>query len=130
MSSIEVNDFKPELVGRGQWHVIHMLSARADTLEKRERVCWVIEIIVRNLICKICWEHANTYLSTNPPDRFKHDYLLFFKWGYEFHKSANIHAGKNSPPFDDVRKFYFENTEKCTQECGNVPEKEVKNYID
>jgi len=136
-NSIKIEDFGPEYVGRGQWHLIHTISSKAKNLDQRKNVVWVIETTVNNLRCEICFKHAIQYLKDNPIDLKIYDSLSLFEWTYNFHKSANKHAGKDSPSFEEVRKFYYENNERCTKNCGKNSssfktnnDEESKNYID
>jgi len=129
---ININDFKPELVGRGEWKVMHTGVARAVNLDDRRFAIRVIRLVVNNLSCAICYEHAINYLSEYPPENYAYSTEALFEWLYYFHQAANEHSGKHSfPTLEEVRQFYFYNTEKCTEGCGVIHSDEpVKNYID
>lgn len=114
--TIEVSDFKPEYVGRGQWHVIHTIASKANTIEERRMVIWTVRTIVRNLRCLKCLQHATEYIEDHRiPENNSYE---LFRYLYEFHKAANTYAGKSSPSFEEIRKFYYENGERCSDECG------------
>ena len=117
--SISINDFKSTETGRGQWHVFHTISSKASSIEERKMVIWTIKVVVNNLRCAICLEHATKYLKENPMDNLERSNIDLFKYIYNFHKSANEYAGKTSPSFEEVRKFYYENGERCLiSNCG------------
>jgi len=128
---IDVNEFQPELVGRGQWHVFHTLSSKADSYEQREMVKWVIITCINNLRCQICFEHATNYLKKHPIEKSLSSKESLFLYLYNFHSAANEYAGKTSPSYEEVKEFYFNNNQKCTKTCGkNKKIGEVKNYVD
>ena len=124
---ISVQDYKPEYVGRGQWHVLHTLAAHAKTMEEKYNVVWVMNTIVNNLRCLICYQHATEYLKDKWRPEYASDHQILFRFIYDFHAAANKHAGKTSPSFEEVQKFYYENNERCTLGCGDKVEEE--NFI-
>jgi len=111
---LKVEDYKPEYIGRGQWYCIHSLAANSKNLEERKHAVWAIQIIVNSIRCSICLEHALQFLETNPIKNKIYDSIELFKWTYEFHEAANKHANKPSVPYEEVRKFYYENHERCS----------------
>ena len=124
---MNIEDFRPEYVGRGQWHVLHTLASNAKTQKERDSLVWVLNTVVNNLRCLICYKHATKYLKDNWRSTIAYDQGELFLFLYNFHKSANLFAGKTSPSFEEVKSFYYENTERCTLTCGQ--HEEVRNYI-
>ena len=117
--SISINDFKPEFVGRGQWHVMHTLASKTKTIDERKMVIMAIKTIVENLRCNACLKHALKYMNEHPIDGLEYSNTDLFKYLYDFHVSANKYAGKSSPSYEDIRKFYYENNERCVIEISN-----------
>lgn len=124
---INNDHFKPEYVGRGIWHSWHSIGFSAET---RHDVAVLYETILlynRVIRCKNCSEHSNNYIATTVKDIYAvlTDKNLtdsevidqFNIWLYNYHKKANENAGKKSPPYEDVAKFYL-NFEYCTKECA------------
>ena len=125
--SIKLEDFKPEFVGRGQWHLVHTLASKAKTPKEISSTIWAIRTLVLNLRCEECFKHATEYVFKHPPEN-EADNL--FKWTYEFHKTANNYAGKTSPSYEEVQRFYFTNNDKCQKGCSEKGGSSSPNYIE
>lgn len=123
---IDVSDFSNDKIGRGVWHSWHRTGFKATSRSDVIVIYAFILLYVNNMICKICNDHAKEYIS-------KTDYIVeilenhkltdsevieeFNIWLYNFHRHANMNAGKSSPSYEEVANFYL-GLEVCHEGCG------------
>ena len=127
MSSINIADFSNDKTTRGIWHSWHRTGFKAEFRSDVVVIYAFILMYVKDMICEVCNTHAKKFIS-------KTEYIVdilqdvnlsdsevieeFNKWLYLFHKTANEHAGKSSPSYEDVAEFYLE-LEVCKEGCGH-----------
>lgn len=124
--NIDISDFSNEKIGRGVWHSWHRTGFKANSRSDVVVIYAFILLYVNNMICQICNTHAKEYIT-------KTDYIVeilenhkltdsevieeFNVWLYNFHRHANMNAGKTSPSYEEVAKFYL-GLEVCHDGCG------------
>lgn len=132
----QINPRKNEFWGRAAWHTLHCAAASANTEEKRKAFKEFVPRLFEVLSCDECITHARENLRNFPiTDEWmtSNEKLLF--WTYVLHDRVNkqinqLYQGirgytmKTSPPYDDVKKYYFENLgsngcDECTR--GSAP---------
>jgi len=127
MSSIDIKDFSNDKITRGIWHSWHLIGFNAKNKSDVTVLYAFILMYVTNMVCKKCHEHSILYIkNTSHITDVLNDYNLtdseiieeFNIWLYDFHKCANIHAGKTSPSIEEVIHFYL-TLEVCEESCGN-----------
>jgi hypothetical protein len=122
MTTINIEDFKPKYVGRGQWHVLHVLAAKCVDQEKRNSFVWILNTVINNLLCEECKKHAIEYMNLHWSRDIISSRESLFRFMYDFHLNANKYADKQSPSYEEVRNFYLYNREVCkikTTTTGN-----------
>lgn len=124
---IKSEDFKNENITRGIWHSWHLIGYKAEKKTEIVILYAFILMYVKNMICEICKNHAFEYISKNihietilrDENLTDSEIIVYFnKWLYNFHKSANQHAGKDSPEESKVASFYLSLT-TCNKNCGH-----------
>lgn len=125
---INNNHFSPEHVGRGIWHQWHSIAFSAES--KEDIIVLYENILLYNKVirCKECSYHSNAYIAKTYNDIYdllndenlsKREVIEQFNiWLYNYHKTANEHAGKSSPSYEDVAEYYL-NFEYCTEHCDD-----------
>lgn len=125
MSNPLINNdhFHSDEIGKGIWHMWHSTVYASQVREDVQALYRVILIYNNVIRCADCHPHSNSYIDKT------YDYItievlynmnltdsevinLFSIWLYNYHKEANQHAGKTSPPIDDVAEYYL-NFEEC-----------------
>ncbi|MDR3597166.1 hypothetical protein [Clostridium sp.] len=126
---IKNDHFKSKLVGRGIWHCWQSVGFASTNRHNIISLYEVILIYNERIRCGECADHSNTFI-TNTADYvvafLKNLELtdsevlnLFNRWLYDYHISANVHAGmlvSELPTYDEVVEFYT-NYERCDDEC-------------
>lgn len=119
----EIRDLcKAKYVGCGIWYIQHILSAsivknldNIVDIKTRILIVYICFIIYCKFIyCGICRHHASVQIQKTPiTDKiFQVDDsspMVLFEWFYNFHKSANINAGKLSPKKEEVVNYFILN---------------------
>lgn len=123
---INNSHFHSEEIGKGIWHSWHSAGYAATQLSDLLAIYHFILLYNKVIRCKDCAPHSNSYLDetgdllievlSNPKLTFSEKFDYFNRWLYEYHRRANEHAGKKSPPYDDVAEYYL-NFEFC-EDCG------------
>ena len=107
-------------------------ALREDYQRERDIVVWVMNTVINNLRCLVCFEHGTSYLQDNWRPEYARSQEDLFRFLYNFHVAANKHADKISPSYEEVKRFYYENNERCKVDTcstgGN--NKVIKEYID
>lgn len=119
-----LDTFKAKHVGRGIWHVEHTLSAcfvnqNGDISNLHNKIMTVYMCFIvycKFIYCGICRHHAagqihETSITSIIESPDSNTPNILFDWFYDFHRAANIHAGKSSPSREDVREFFIEGKE-------------------
>lgn len=110
--------------GPGVWWTIHVTALNADTVEKMKKYMEYINLILPKLPCDTCREHATTYLSQNPIEKYMHikddegNNTGMFKWSWVFHNAVNARLEKQIVDYYTATQFYLD-SEVCTLSCGN-----------
>ena len=124
---IDIKDFSNDHTTRGIWHSLHRTAFKAQDRSDVVVIYAFTLMFVKDMICKVCNTHAKQFISEtgyivdilqdqNITDSEVID--AFNKWLYEFHKTANKHANKTSPSYEDVAEFYLQ-LEVCLEGCGH-----------
>jgi hypothetical protein len=124
-SLIKKEDFTSDKIGRGVWHSWHTIGFKARNRYDILLLYEFILLFVINMHCMVCSKHADQYIKENNILHILMDNSLtdteiiniFNEWLYNFHKTANTHAGKISPSYEEVIKFYM-SLERCEDDCA------------
>jgi hypothetical protein len=95
-----------EFFGPAKWTSIHSTCA-AYTPDNCEKIKEWIKLEFELLPCKTCRTHALQMLKDIPMDPYlanNHD--LFF-WSYLIHDAVNKRLNKKSPPYNQIKQYYF-----------------------
>ena len=108
----------PRKVGRGVWFMFLLMSAHAETRNKRLWVCDQIRLFCKYFKCKECHGHCVQYIENNPPeDHIEATYGLF-NWVSDFMSEVNVRLGKK--PYDKNILFDIFTDEEymvCGSDC-------------
>ena len=103
-----------EFVGPIKWASIHLTCA-SYTPDKCKQIKEWIKLEFDLLPCKECRSHAAEMLKKYPVEMYSANNEDLFFWSYIIHDEVNRRLGKKSPPYPEVKQYYFDalNTE-CT----------------
>lgn len=97
----------PEAWGRGVWFMLHKWSANMEnTPENATSFIAMLEVILPNLPCGTCAQHATTYLRRHPPIYNGDDPYWAFRWTVAFHNAVNARLQKRQMTFDEAYLNY------------------------
>lgn len=111
----------PKIFGPGLWYSIHITALK---LGEESFVNW-LRVMISEIPCEKCKNHATEYLTLNPPENYKgiqdestSELIGMFKWTWKFHNDVNARLSK---PILDYNYCYtlYTSSEKCSKECGN-----------
>lgn len=100
--------------GPPQWHSIHSIAA-TYTPQKARYFRSFMEALSHLLSCDECCVHLQQNLISFPMDPYLGNNHDVFFWTYMLHDAVNMQHNKHkpnetpkySPPFDEVKKWYF-----------------------
>lgn len=115
----------PRVMGRGMWHCIHSICARATTLEKRKYACETIRGFCDDFKCGDCKGHCRAYVKANPPENVIGSVDGLFYWSVQFRNDVQARIekeiGKKLPRYDpQIMYDIFHDGEYavCEKDCG------------
>ncbi len=102
----------------GIWICIHLTGADATTVEKADFYCSWLRMIVANLPCGDCRNHAAEYLSIpgNEPEMAEDCFIH----SWRFHNAVNVRLKKPEMDYSTAAQIYLGGGVKslCTT-CGS-----------
>jgi hypothetical protein len=116
----------PERFGPGTWWTLSTEAANATTIDLMLQFVVILNLIVTNLPCSKCRNHATEYVKNNPPTQAKYFDMkdadgncigmAYYMW--EFHNTVNARLtteGKPKPqfPWDLFLPRYRHGGKKC-----------------
>lgn len=115
-----------DLAGPPHWAVMHFDAASYDG-SSEQAIAYVnlVKAIAVLFPCKMCRENMNRHLSILPVDKYLDSKHNLFFWSYTLHdlvnKDHNVHKPQNppkiSPPYDDMKAFYFKALDDECKDC-------------
>ena len=121
MSNSNKEISKPEIFGPGMWYSIHISAIK---MGEEQFLNWV-RIIISNIPCLKCKNHATEYLGQNSPELYLNTYnqsgdlIGMFKWTWQFHNDVNKRLGKKILDYTTAYKMYTDESVLCSSDCGN-----------
>lgn len=115
-----------EFVGPPTWSLIHSLAAAYDPSQSQ-----AFKVFMNSMVtlfpCKECRKNLKKKLEvTIPMDNYLGSREDLFLWTYIIHDMVNQHINKyhpdkkqkTSPPYSQIRQFYFEKLGDECKECA------------
>jgi len=104
------------------WATIHILAA---TLKPENSADYVqfLWLLTKLLPCDVCKINLAAKLQKIPPEKYMTNNRDAFFYSYLIHDLANRHISEHtgqvkvSPPFDDVKAYYFTHIGEDCEEC-------------
>ena len=93
--------------GPSVWKTIHSMAAAYDPSNKSAYGMFV-NSLPDLLPCQQCREHLKENLKKLPVELYLDNRHNLFFWSYVLHDTVNKSLGKTSPPYDQVKKEYFD----------------------
>ena len=94
--------------GPSLWKVIHSFAVKYQPRQKKEFKSFVENNLPTLVPCEKCCEHLKQNLKKLPLNDYLENNHTLFLWTYYLHDLVNRQLGKKSPPFDKVKKAYFD----------------------
>lgn len=122
------NIINPEIVGPGQWFVMHLLGAEVKSEADLTNYKRTIEIILNGIKCNECHSDAIKYYKNKPIDDYRG--VGIFYWSVDFHNYVNMKLGKPIVPRNVAYDWFHRRTEEtvCTKKCGETKKKRAVEY--
>lgn len=105
------------------WTSIHVAAASLEP-ENAKYFVLLLKSWVHLLPCNYCRNNLQKKLDMFPPEPYLRNNHDAFFYSYLIHDLANKHITKYhpetpkiSPPFDEVKSFYFKKLGKACKEC-------------
>ena len=92
--------------GAPLWRTIHNLAA-SYTPEKKKEFKVFINSLTTLLPCEKCQQNLKKNLKKLKVDDYLDNNHQLFLWSYFLHDMVNKELGKKSPPYVDVKAFFF-----------------------
>lgn len=112
--------------GPPAWRTIHSLAItlKSSTGSEFVEFLWLLTHL---LPCDYCKKNLEKKLRANDPRQFVDKPSSAFLFTYIIHDLANQHitryhpsTPKSSPPFDDVKNYYINITNRCGAWCSDI----------
>ncbi len=101
--------------GPGTWNTIHLTAAWATSIERAEFYYQWLKLIISNLPCGECRNHAAEYMVHNPTEEAED--LFLHAW--RFHNAVNKRLGKPEMDYNTAAERYLGGGIKtCNSGCG------------
>lgn len=108
-------------VGAAQWLALHSYATTyTDTPENRRAAKQYIDAIAILFPCERCRGHFNATLKKWPIENYLDNNSRFFLWTWIAHDQATISKGEVSPPYNEVKRFYFESLLGGCDKCDDT----------
>jgi len=105
--------------GPAQWMALHSYAAAYEpSSETRKAAIEYVNAIAVLFPCEKCSRHFKEFLSRNNIEHYLSDNHRFFLWTYLAHDGATRHKGETSPPYNEVKRYYFESLLGSCNKCG------------
>ena len=110
------NGVKDMSWAKGLWIAIHLTGAFATSVERAQYYCDWLRMIIANLPCGDCSNHAADYVALNPPE----DAEDCFIHSWRFHNAVNKRLNKPIVDYNTAANMYLGGGIKsiCTAGCG------------
>jgi hypothetical protein len=102
--------------GPAVWKTIHSFAV-SYTPDQREQFRFFINNLTNILPCEMCRKHLRDNLRALPIDNYLSDHNRLFLWTYLLHDRVNQQLGKKSPPYEQVKKIYFQHMGTTCTDC-------------
>lgn len=106
----------PKVWGPGVWYCIHTIALNSRDIRSDQRT---VQIIIENIPCSKCREHALNFLEKNPFREVGLNSSDFFRWTVELHNKCNKWLNKPQLTVQEARNIYL-NTRVC-EDCDDKP---------
>ncbi len=109
--------------GPGLWFAIHTYAANATTVQRKRAFLDFIYIIVQNIKCQVCRDHATQYVQDHPPERMYNlvdpdgNEIGLFKWTWIFHNAVNRRLGYDEMSFEEAYSIFAPGKPTCIKNC-------------
>jgi hypothetical protein len=107
----------PKYLGPGCWYTLHKMAAKAEKVEEKIAVLYLIKIYSTDFFCLKCQGHFNEFIKLNPPSSIVNNKEGLFHWTWMCHNNANALTGKPQISYENAKSLYF-NTKPCEHSCG------------
>ena len=115
----------PKSWGPGVWFTIHLMAAKAvDTISKELFIDY-LNVIIKNVPCLTCQEHATKYLRENPLIGYltDEDPQGLFRWTWIFHNFVNSRLHKPFVDWNTAYSMFYGSSSICSGDCGGLSRK-------
>lgn len=121
----------PEVVGPGNWFVIHTMAKRAGESGnpyQAKMAFWNhMKMLSETFPCITCRNHIKEYLDKNPIEPFWRiidestgQDVGLFKYTWIFHNIVNVRLGKPEMSWNTAYSMYYDEEESvCSLSCGH-----------
>lgn len=100
------------------WKTIHSYAASfVPTCENKKAFINFINSQIKLLPCEKCRAHFLKNLKEINIENYLNSNDDLFLWTYFLHDRVNKSLNKKSPPYDQIKKIYFNNLGKKCDEC-------------
>lgn len=106
------------------WKTVHIFAATLspNNAEEFKDFLWSLTKLIP---CEDCRKNLTKKLKTHPPDPYLRNNHDAFFYSYMLHDLANQHISryhpttpKKSPPFDEVKSYYFSALGQECKDCN------------
>ena len=104
------------------WTTFHIFAATFKPEHKNIFLLFIKSVLTTLLPCEECRRNLKKKLDKYPPEKYLTNNHDAFFYSYLIHDLANIEISRktkkeiSSPPFDEVKAYYFEKLTEC-KEC-------------
>ena len=106
-------------VGRGIWFSWLVMSATADTIDKRMYACDHFKKCNKYFKSTLMRQSTNDFINKNPPEYHIRTSNELFDWVVEFMNDINIKIGKPKYDLSKIYKiFHDDSVGICSADCG------------
>ena len=120
MEELKKSD-KPSYVGPGVWFLLTALAKRATDVKGKTAFASAVHATASEFRCGKCREHIQDYVAKNPVEYSFTTEKGCFRWMFDFHNVANVHAKKSLVKWSDAVGYWYD-TEPCEQDDCDSPQ--------
>ncbi len=94
--------------GPSLWKVIHSFAVTYQPSQKTAIKHFIEKTLTTLIPCAKCREHLKSNLKRLPLNDYLENNDTLFLWTYYLHDLVNRQLKKKSPPYDMVKRAYFD----------------------